>query len=104
MMIYSNVYFDTKVDANFVDKKWHITYNLTQGRVNQTGIKNERSLTFKIESGLSYDSAYRDIMVTAMKELSQYNFDLFKIPDSAFITLKERIEDGTTKDNKITKN
>jgi hypothetical protein len=101
-MIYSNVYFDTKVDGNFFDKKWNITYTIVQGRVNLTGIKDERSLVFKIISNQSYDLAYRDLMLEAVNELAQYNFDLFNIPVDEFVKMKERLEDGKVKNNQIT--
>lgn len=103
-MIYSGVMYETKFDANFVDGNWEIIYTLIQDRKNQKGIKEERSLSFKNISSRPYSSAHRDIMSEVTKSLSQYGFDLFEIPDSDFLTLKERLENGKTKDNQITQN
>jgi len=43
-------------------------------------------------------------MSEVTKSLSQYGFDLFEIPASDFLTLKERLENGKTENNQITKN
>jgi hypothetical protein len=102
-MIYSNITYETTFDANFIDKKWLMKYWLVQGRKNLKGIKEERTLTFSLESNKSYDGAYKELMEKAVLELSKYNFDFFTMPDNEFITLKERLEDGKNKNNQITK-
>jgi len=100
-MIYSNVYYETKVDGTFIDNKWNITYTLIQGRINLTGIKEERAVTFTNISDASYDVAYRDLMIKAVDELAQYDFSLFSIPTDKFVEIKERLENGKVKNNQI---
>jgi hypothetical protein len=103
-MIYNGIMYETKFDANFVNRNWEISYTLIQSRKNQKGINEERELMFKIISSHSYSTAHRDIMSEVTKSLSQYGFDLFEIPASDFLTLKERLENGKTENNQITKN
>jgi hypothetical protein len=102
-MIYGNVSYYTEFDANYLDKKWNMVYNIRQGRKNLKGIKEERTISFKLESNKSYDGAYKELMEKAVLELSKYNFDFFTMPDNDFIALKERLEDGKIKNNQITK-
>jgi hypothetical protein len=102
-MIYSNIVYETNFDANFLDGNWNMFYTLVQSRKNLKGIKEQRELTFKKISNKNYESAYKEFMTEVWADLSTYYMDLFNMPDSAYIYLKERLENGKTKDNQITK-
>lgn len=103
-MIYKGIVYETKCSANFFNEQWHISYILVQTRRNLEDITEKRELIFTIESDCSYDVAYRKLMRKAFDALQPYNFDLFKMPDDDFLSLKARLENVATENNSASEN
>lgn len=103
-MIYSGFTYETKTNSSYYDDIWHINYHIFQSRTSNSGISESRSLLFSKSEPGNFDSVYNKLMGEIYKELSDVKFDLFEISDKKFLTLKERLEDGETKDNQIAEN